>query len=101
MPDTVSIRFADLRWLTFALQSMQTRNHAEQKLRLSLIARFDDAIVPNPTMPEFALSFTREQMMLCLWAANEGRCRDGDEMLTRGRMQRTFTAAAQVQGVHP
>jgi hypothetical protein len=88
--ELVRITHVDLQWLVFAVRNVQTRCAGEMAVRTSLISRFDIALENNPTMPEFHLSFTKPEALICLFAANEGRCRTCDEMLTRGRMQRVF-----------
>lgn len=96
----VRITIRDLQWLVYAVRIVQTRNAGEMATRAELIARFDKAIEENPSMAEFAFGLVPDQLRICLWAANEGRCRDCEEMLIRGRMQRTFNEACGINGVN-
>lgn len=98
--EIVRIKLADLRWLTFAIRNVQTRTPIESKTRQELIAYLEVTFENNPQMPEFAFAFTQQQSQILLWSANEGRCRDCEEMLIRGRMQRTFTEATGIKGVN-
>lgn len=96
----VRITSRDLQWLVFAVRNVQTRNAGEMAVRGELTARFDTALEENPQLPEFVFGLVPLQLRICLWAANEGNCRDCEEMLIRGRMQRTFQEACGVPGVN-
>lgn len=98
----VRITLRDLQWLVFAVRNVQTRNAGEAAMRGELVARFDEMIerAEAEMYEQFAPAFTPPQARLCAWAANEGRCRDSEEMLTRGRMQRTFNEACGINGVN-
>jgi hypothetical protein len=77
---TLRITLNDLRWFVFAVRNVQTRSAGETATRMALISRFhemlDSVIVPDGKWP-IEISFSQDQLRICAWAANEGRCRDG------------------------
>jgi hypothetical protein len=89
----LTIRATDLDWLMHAVDNVQTRTPDEATLRQGLIGRFYVALNENPRLPEFVMAFTPDQALLLTWAVKEGRCRNGDEWLTRGRLQGMFEGA--------
>jgi hypothetical protein len=100
---TLRITLNDLRWFVFAVRNVQTRSAGETATRMALISRFDEmidsTIAPNMREP-LDIPFSQDQLRICVWAANEGRCRDGDEMLIKGRLRQMFNEACGIQGVN-
>lgn len=100
---TLRITLNDLRWFVFAVRNVQTRSAGETATWMTLISRFhemlDSVIVPDGKWP-IEIPFSQDQLRICAWAANEGRCRDGDEMLIRGRLRQMFNEACGIQGVN-
>lgn len=100
---TLRITLNDLRWFVFAVRNVQTRSAGESATRMALISRFDEMIdvlvLPDSKEP-LDIHFSQDQLRICAWAANEGRCRDGDEMLTKGRLRQMFNEACGIQGVN-
>lgn len=94
MTDTatiIHITLRDLQWFVFAVRNVQTRTPGEAAMRGEMAVEFDRIIEANPTMREpFAIPFTSAQLLLCAWAANEGRCRDGDEIKIREALLMQF-----------
>jgi len=88
------IRNADLRWLVHAVRHVQTRSVTESVECQELIHRFDIALEENPQLEAFCMSFSRSQVLLLSWAADEGNCRDVDERLLRGRIMVTLSKEA-------
>ena len=88
----VRIKHADLQWLAFAVRNVQTRNDDEVATRINIVVRFDLMLKCNSPKdtPEFVVSLTQPEALICLFAANEGRCRTCDELLIRGRLQQAF-----------
>lgn len=102
---TLRITLNDLRWFVFAVRNVQTRSAGETATRMALISRFDEMIdsivLPDTKEPfPFDIAFSQDQLRICAWAANEGRCRDGDEMPIRGRLRQMFNEACGIQGVN-
>ncbi len=98
--EIVLITAHDLRWLAFALRNVQTRTVLETVARQAMYVAFDLLLEKEPKQPEYVVAFSLDQAFLALWAANEGRCRDCEEWLTRGRMQRKFHELTGTQGVN-
>lgn len=88
--EIITITATELRWLTFAVRNLQTRTAGETSARHEVITRFEVAIEENPRLESFAMAFDPWQVLMLLWAVQEGRCRDGDERLIRGRLQERF-----------
>lgn len=99
---TLRITLNDLQWFVFAVRNVQTRSAGESTTRTALISRFDEMMDGyEPTAPYvFDIPFSQDQLRICAWAASEGRCRDGDEMLIRGRLRQMFNEACGIQGVN-